>query len=144
MCSPQLLQGERPLRTPEDLSRHTLLHVDPLFPAEAWIDWQMWLAAVGVTGIDAARGPRFSLLGLAVQAASEGQGVALGRSVLVADDLANGRLVKPFAGQVPIDFAYFLVGLEHSMQRPSVVAFREWLLAEIERDREASKQCRLD
>lgn len=138
VCCPRLLEGEHPLRSPDDLRWHTLLHVDPLSPFEGWIDWQMWLSAVGVIGIDATRGPRFNLLSLAVQAAIEGQGVALGRSVLVADDLASGRLIKPFAGSVVIEFGYYLVGLERSMQRPCVASFRQWLLEEIERDKIAA------
>lgn len=137
VCSPKLLSGEHPLRTLDDLRWHTLLHVDPFSPTEGWIDWQMWLAAAGATGIDATRGPRFSLLALAVQAALEGHGIALGRSVLVADDLAAGRLVRPFTGSVPSDFAYFLVGLDRSLQRPCVTVFREWLLQEIANDRDA-------
>ncbi len=135
VCSPRLLSGEHPLHTPADLRWHTLLHVDPTSPTEGWIDWQMWLSAVGATGIDATRGPRFNLLSLAVQGAIEGQGVALGRSVLVADDLTAGRLIKPFEEGVAIEFGYYLVGPLRALQRPCARAFREWLLEEIARDK---------
>ena len=134
VCNPTLLEGEHPISAPQDLQWHTLLHMDAPFAGESWIDWQNWLTAAEVTDIDATRGPRFSLLSMAIEAAIEGQGVALGRSVLVADDLAKGRLVKPFVESVPVDFAYFLVYPKRSAQAPKIVAFREWLLKEAQQD----------
>ena len=59
-----------------------------------------------------------------------GEGVVLGRSALVADDLAAGRLVRPFALSLPASFAYYVVYPPRAMRRPSVKAFRDWLLAE--------------
>ncbi len=134
VCSPELQNGEHPIRTPRDLRWHTLLHMDAVFAGEGWIDWQNWLMAAEVTDIDATRGPRFSLLSMAVEAAIEGQGVALGRSVLVANDLAKGRLIKPLEGSVPVDFAYFLVYPKKSTNSRKIAAFRDWLLEEIELD----------
>jgi LysR family glycine cleavage system transcriptional activator len=61
--------------------------------------------------------------------------VALGRSVLVADDLAAGRLVKPFDLQLPTQSAYYVVYSENAGDRPKIRAFREWLHAEVARDR---------
>lgn len=136
VCSPALQKGEHPIAKPEDLKWHTLLHMDALFAGEGWIDWENWLKAAEVAHADARRGPRFSLLSMAIEAAIQGQGVALGRSVLVADDLATGRLIKPLADSVPIDFAYFLVYPKRLGQTPKIVAFREWLLEEVRRDEE--------
>ena len=134
VCSPGLLHGGPPLRNPSDLGHFTLLH------DEMREDWRMWLMAAGATGIDATRGPGFSNSNLVVQAAIAGEGVALGRSVLVADDLAVGRLVRPFDMSLPGEFAYYVVCPEANAKRPKVEAFREWLLdeaagAEIEPDR---------
>ena len=74
VCSPALLEGEHPLRAPEDLSHHTLLHVQWKMEHEAAPNWRMWLRAAGIEGIDAERGPRFTIEGMTVQAAIEGQG----------------------------------------------------------------------
>ncbi|GAB4346896.1 MAG: transcriptional regulator GcvA [Gammaproteobacteria bacterium] len=134
VCSPKLQAGEHPIHHPEDLKWHTLLHMEAIFAGEGWIDWENWLKAAGVTDIDPRRGPRFSLLSMAIEAAIEGQGVALGRSVLVADDLAAGRLVKPLADSVPIDFAYYLVYPRRVANNPKIAAFRNWLLGEIRRE----------
>lgn len=133
VCSPKLLKGARPLREPRDLRRHTLVHVDWESQGQTWPDWKMWLLAAGVEKqAGAARGIHFSQTALAIQAAIDGQGVALGDSTLVADDLANGRLVRPFDLSLkgPSQFAYYVVCPESSAGQPLVKAFREWVLAE--------------
>jgi LysR family glycine cleavage system transcriptional activator len=91
----------------------------------------MWLASAGVTGVDPSAGPRFSQGGLAAQAAAEGRGVALLSTFLVADDLAAGRLVRPFAHALAEDFSYFFVCLPEGVDMPRIRAFRDWLLREL-------------
>lgn len=122
VCAPALLQGPRPLREPADLARYNLLHDD------FYVDWETWLTAAGVTGVDVARGPRFDDSLLTIIAAVNGEGVALARGSLVADDLAASRLVKPFALSLPSDMSYYLVYLPGSGERPKIKAFRDWLL----------------
>ncbi len=132
VCSPAILDGPPALRRPADLGGHTLLHDDPIgvADAEALADWRMWLLAAGVEGIDSERGPRFSHSNLLLQAAIDGQGVALGRTPLVANEIAGGRLVKPFELSLPASFAYYIVCPEAAAERPKVAAFREWLIEE--------------
>lgn len=132
VCSPALLRGPHPLRQPADLRFHTLLHVDWAAHFESWPDWRMWLTTAGIYDIDAVRGPRFTQTGIALQAAIEGQGVALAGSVLVAHDLQTGRLIKPFAQSMPTSFAYFLVCSPSAADLPRVATFRRWILAEAE------------
>ena len=72
----------------------------------------------------------FNDASLALQAAVDGQGVALGRLMLAADDLAVGRLVKPFDIVLPNDYSYWLVYPRAAAERPDVAAFRAWLLSE--------------
>lgn len=125
VCSPKLLEGPHPLLTPADLKQHTLIH------DEFQVDWAMWLRTAGIEGVDPHRGPRFYSSDHAVQAAVLGQGVVLGRSALVADDLATGRLVRPFAFSLPAGQAYYVVYPPRALQRHKVKAFRDWLLAEV-------------
>jgi LysR family transcriptional regulator, glycine cleavage system transcriptional activator len=125
MSSPELLKGPHPLTSPEDLKYHTLIHDD------FQIDWSMWLISAGVEGVDAYRGPRFQSSVLAVQAAVQGDGVVLGRSALVADDLRAGRLVKPFTLSLPSDLAYYVVYPIQTAERPKIRAFCDWLLEEV-------------
>ena len=129
VCSPALLEGPCPLRCPEDLEHHTLLHIDW---KEAEASWRMWLLAAGLHGIDPTQGPHYTMESMAVQAALDGQGVALVGDVLVAGELAAGRLVRPFdaALNTPLSFSYHLISAPDSEQQSKVAAFREWLLAE--------------
>lgn len=134
VCSPVLLAGPHPLRTPADLCHHTLLHDQDLRE-----DWRMWLLAAGVSGLDPARGPSFSHTSLLLQAAADGQGVALGRSVLVADDVAAGRLARPFDISLPAGFAYYVVYPERAADRPNIQALRDWLLGEARKHEAAAE-----
>ncbi len=128
VCSPGLLAGTVPLREPGDLRRHSLLH-DNVSTFDA-PDWSKWLAAVGVTGVRADRGQRYSHSSLVIQAAIDGQGIALGRSTLVALDLEAGRLVQPFGPALPSRYACYVVSPPATAERPKIKAFREWLLDE--------------
>ncbi len=129
VCSPALLCGERPLGQPDDLRHHTLLHVDW---KDADASWRMWLLAAGLHDIDPTRGPWFTMENMAVQAALDGHGVALIGDILVADDFAAGRLVRPFDPSLstPLSFSYYLLSAKDSAEQPKVTAFRDWLLEE--------------
>ncbi len=133
VCSPKLRDGPAPLVQPADLRHHTLIHLDWDREDVGAPTWRMWLLAAGINDIDFTRGPVFSMKSLALQAAIEGQGVALASSVLVADDLAAGRLVVPFDVSVcdPLEFAYYIVVPKRTAGLPKVAAFRGWLLDEI-------------
>jgi len=122
VCAPALAAR---LKRPEDLRHVTLLHGDPR-PK----DWERWLAMAGVTGVDATKGPRFESLNLSVQAAAEGVGVAIGIEAFVRDDLASGRLVRPFTQARRSRRPVCLVYPEAKAADPKLVAFRDWLLAE--------------
>jgi len=133
VCSPALQDGEPPLRTPEDLRRHTLLHIQWKMENDAAPNWRMWLRAAGLHDIEADRGPQFSLESMAIQAAVEGQGVALISTALVDDDIKAGRLVRPFPEEInqKTKFCYFLVYPKAYLEKPKVAAFREWVQNEI-------------
>jgi len=124
VCSPDLVTGPAPLRETADLRHQTLLHDDMR------VNWAIWLKAAGVAGVDSNSGPGFTDSRLVLQAAIGGHGVALARSLLVADDLAAGRLVRPFDKALPAGFAYYIVTAKADWDRPKVRAFREWLVAE--------------
>ena len=97
-----------------------------------WPNWRMWMLAAGVKDFNDTRGLHFSQTSLALQAAIDGHGVALGDSTLVGDDLAAGRLVKPFelALRSPAQFAYHLITRRDTADRPMTKAFRNWIIAE--------------
>lgn len=127
VCSPKLLRGSPPLKQPADLLRQSLLHD---------FDWSedLWARWLKIAGIDAGNlkpALTFNQSDLMIQAAIDGLGVALTQEALVRDDLASGRLVKPFDIDMPSDWAYYVVAPEAAADRPKVAAFRDWLLQEI-------------
>jgi LysR family transcriptional regulator, glycine cleavage system transcriptional activator len=132
VCSPKLITDKRPLKSPRDLLNHPLIHLDWEAQGLPWPNWKMWMQASGIKDFDDARGLHFSQTSLAVQAAIAGQGVALGDHHLVADDLAKGRLVKPFelSLRAPLQFAYYVISPRETAEAPMVKAFRAWSLNE--------------
>jgi LysR family glycine cleavage system transcriptional activator len=130
VCSPKLLRGARALKTPADLKHHTLLHLDWSARQGVWPDWQMWLDAAGVTDVDAKGGVHINDGLIILEAALDGQGVALGSTTAVSDLIAAKRLVAPFACRVKSDLGYYFVCPEGSARRREIVVLRDWLLAE--------------
>ena len=128
VCSPALLRGPHPLRQPADLAHHTLLHMDHRQ------DWSKWLDAAGVTNVDLSRGPVFNQASIGIDAAVDGQGVALARTGLAAHDLITGRLVRPFELALPVSYAYWIVCPRATANLPKITTFRDWLLAEAAED----------
>ncbi|HEY7579123.1 MAG TPA: transcriptional regulator GcvA [Acetobacteraceae bacterium] len=124
VCSPSLLQDERPLRSPDDLAHHTLLHA-----TASREDWQLWLTAAGLpVALAARRGLSFDQSFMAIEAAVEGLGIALGRTRFVEADIAAGRLVVPFDVVLPADAGFYIVAPEATADQPNVALFRQWLI----------------
>jgi LysR family glycine cleavage system transcriptional activator len=128
LCSPRLLKGKHPLRSPEDLRFHTLLHDDTRY--EGRPDWATWLKAAAVDNVDSTHGVHFNHVNLALTAAVEGQGVVLSINALASEDIAAGRLVIPFDIGLPLEYAYYLITLEEVTDHPNTAAFRDWLIEE--------------
>lgn len=133
VCSPELLQGEHPLRSPEDLKHQRLIHDN------FRINWAMWLERAGVEGINPDSGLRFDAAAYAVEAAVQGEGVLLGRSALVSADLAAGRLVRPFDLALMSRWKYYVVYPEGALRQKKVKAFRDWLFEEMALDGRAGR-----
>lgn len=135
VCSPQLLNDPgRPLRTPADLQHHVLLHLN------SRDDWAKWLQAAGVEASDDARGPVLNQASMAIDAAVDGQGVALARTALAAWDLIAGRLVRPFPLDLPVPYSYWIVCPKATANLPKIAIFRDWLLAEADADVEKMRE----
>ena len=114
------------LRRPEDLQRQLLLHEDD------GTCWQEWLSAAGITTVDAPRRMRYNDVALVLQAAVDGQGIALGDGFLCGDDLRAGRLVKPFKLELPCG-AYWLAGARDDSASAAQRIFADWLCEEVPR-----------
>jgi len=124
VCSPALVKGDKPLRCPEDLKDHVLLHTNNSD------DWRLWLTAAGLSArISRQPGITFDMTFMTVQAAIDGIGVAMGRTSYVQDDIAKGRLVVPFRIALPADAGFYLVSPDGRRDAPKLAAFRQWVVA---------------
>ena len=121
VCSPAY-RDRLGLAAPADLARATLLHT-------GWHPWSLWLREAGLT--IPAGGPSYPDSLLLLHAAAAGEGVALGRGILVRDEIRSGRLVRPFALSVRDRSAYHLVHRPDNPRLEAISAFREWLAEQI-------------
>jgi LysR family glycine cleavage system transcriptional activator len=119
VCAPRLAT---PLKRPGDLSGTSLLRV-----AHSPDDWPLWLKAAGVARVTA-RGPQFQFYGQALQAATDGLGIAMGIRPYIDDDLAAGRLIAPFALSVPKGMRWYLVYRGFRTGQRDFAAFRRWII----------------
>ena len=131
VCSPKLLETET-FRHPRDLCR-TLFLSDVTIQSEE-VSWAEWLAAAGAPDVDATRGLQFSNTYLALSAAEAGRGVALAQEAMVVDDLASGRLVRPFDLAVPSPYSHWILTLPEKAEQPAIRRFRNWLVDQAKRD----------
>ncbi len=130
VCAPALL-ATATLQAPDDLRGQVLIHDQSVDTSTGFASWQAWLRHAGVQGVPTDRGLRINNSAAVLQAAIDGQGVALARSVMAHDDLAAGRLVRLFP-QVRLEsaLAYYVVYRPECIAQPKVAAFRDWLLRE--------------
>ncbi|WP_024513417.1 transcriptional regulator GcvA [Bradyrhizobium sp. ARR65] len=128
VCSPKLLSGRHPLEKPADILKFPLLHLD------SRTDWTNWLQVAGVDGAAIIHGPVLNRASMIIDAAINGQGIALARTTLAAWDLINGRLVRPFVASVPVSRPYWIVCPKATSTLPKIVTFRDWLLSEAATD----------
>jgi LysR family glycine cleavage system transcriptional activator len=131
-CSPELMKRKGPLKTPDDLRKHRLIHDTSIPGAGEDGLWQHWLSVAGAKNVSLQRGIRFTLAELAMQAAVDGAGVVLGRVVLAQGDVAAGRLIRPFEIALPLDVSYFLVRSSAGPPRQEIQCFRQWLFSSLE------------
>jgi len=135
VCGRSLLHDRsRPLKRPQDLKHHVLLHFD--YAGAQFLDWGTWLTSLGIGELRPAGALHFSQYEQMIQAAISGQGVALGRQPLVNDLLGSGVLVMPFRKAVVGSRAYFIIESPLAAGKPYVREFAAWLMEELQRDAE--------
>ena len=130
ICHPSRVAGNRPPARPEDLRNIPLIHDASMAQECGFPTWRAWLRHAGVDGIDSERGLRIDDPCAVIAAAIAGTGVALGRRALVANDLADGRLIRPFGAPLHHEFGYYAVHRPEHAHKAGVVVFRDWLIDE--------------
>jgi LysR family transcriptional regulator, glycine cleavage system transcriptional activator len=124
VCSPKLFARRRRAVTAADVLQLPLLHLD------SRSDWTKWFDAAGIVSKAESRGVILNRASMLIDAAVDGQGVALARTTLAARDLINGRLLRPFDVTLPLSKSYWIVCPKATSRLPKIVKFRDWLLHE--------------
>jgi len=127
ICSPKLIAGRNGITKVADLLKFPLLRLE---------DAKNWTRLFEAAGVKAAVGPgpvlnRASML---IDAAIDGQGIALARTALAAWDLINGRLVRPVDVSLRVANTYWIVCPKAASDLPKIAAFRNWVFAEVAED----------
>ncbi|MFC0408900.1 LysR substrate-binding domain-containing protein [Roseomonas elaeocarpi] len=130
VCSPSLLRGQHPLRGPGDLRHHQLIHDTSMAATPEFRTWRDWHAAAGLDPKGSERGIQVNDSAAAYRMVMTGGGVALGRTTLVEQDLAEGRLIRPFGPELECPLAYHVVCRPQDAEDPVIVAFWDWLMIE--------------
>jgi LysR family glycine cleavage system transcriptional activator len=130
VCSPRLANGTAPPKSVKDLSKYVLLHSKHRPEL-----WNLWLSAIGETGIPTRDVVLMEDSGLTYQAAADGIGIALGELGYIGDDIRTGRLVTPFDFVLTGPESYYLVYPPRSLSVPKFASFRKWILAQAETTR---------
>ena len=130
VCSPAIMTSRGGIHESGDVLRFPLLHLDDRF------DWSRWLEAAGAPSEGLLHGPILTHASMVIDAAIDGQGIALARTMLAANDLIARRLVRPFRTALPLKNTYWMVCPKATRALPKIVAFRDWLLTEVAADRQ--------
>jgi len=131
VCSPQLLREHSRLQKTSDLAQETLIHDLSMDSHTGFPSWETWMQKAGSKDTLSLRGMQINNSAAVLQAAVEGHGVALARSVMAHDDLASGRLVRLFPEiSVPSELAYYVIYRPECASLPKLTTFRDWLLVE--------------
>jgi LysR family glycine cleavage system transcriptional activator len=131
VCSPRLVDKQLRFQSPQDLAHQTLIHDQSMDGYSGFPSWSEWLLKAGVVAAATTRGLRINNSAAVLQAAIDGLGVALARSVMAHDDVASGRLVRLFPEiTFASPLAYFVVYRAEHIHPPKLAAFRDWLLEE--------------
>lgn len=134
VCSPEWLARNGPIASPRELAGKALIHDVSVDARLGFPSWSNWLLRAGAASVNAARGMQVNNSAAVLQAAIEGQGVALAGDVMARDDVAAGRLVRLFPGLTfASEMGYYLVYRAECASIRKVQAFREWLTGEASR-----------
>lgn len=129
VCSPAWLRRNGAVTKPQELAGKALIHDISVDAHSGFASWNGWLLRAGATEVDASRGMQVNNSDAVLQAAIDGHGVALARSVMARDDVVSGRLVRLYPEiSLAAELAYYVVYRAECAALPKLAAFRDWLL----------------
>jgi len=129
VCSPKLLQGRHSLQNVDDIKFHTLIDRPESRFYQLRNDWQLWFEAAGRENVVCKDRIEVNFENYAIMSAVQGHGITLVNTMMVADELRTGQLVKPFDISFRVDIGYYLLSSPLQSGDQRIQAFREWLIA---------------
>lgn len=129
VCSPKLLGGDHPLRSLDDIRHHTLIDRPESRFYRLRTDWRLWFKAAGRDEIVCKDRIEVNLENYAIMSALQGHGITLVNTIMVADELRTGQLVKPFDVSFRVDIGYHMITSPWQVADRRIRAFRDWLIA---------------
>jgi LysR family glycine cleavage system transcriptional activator len=127
VCSPALRNQHAGISGTELIAKGELIHL-----TSTSADWAEWFRIIGLKQPDTLRaGLRVDTIHMALEAASRGLGIALGRAPLFDAEIDSGRLVRILEDGVPSGLSYWLVTMDPDLQSQDVKVFRQWMLDEL-------------
>jgi LysR family glycine cleavage system transcriptional activator len=139
VCSPALLRdASRPLVNVKDLSKQVLLHLQEEPGVAPWINWTVWLEPYGLQNLKPAGSLHFSHYDQVIQAAVDGQGVALGRTHLVKNLISARKLIAPFKLTANTQRGYFAFYATSQPRHEDTVKFMKWLADAARREEQST------
>lgn len=136
VCSPDFYQkNHQKLKQPKNLLDLPLIHDLTMDAHSGFTTWDTWLQHNQISDEPTQRGLKINNSAAVLQSAIEGQGVALARSVMAADDLKTGRLIRLYPTmQCSSVLAYYIVYREECRNMPKLQVFRQWLVDQVHFD----------
>ncbi len=138
VCAPGLCKFSENRPREEQLLSFPLLHIEGETSDPGALNWRDWGARFSLKGDHLDSGPRYPQTAMAVQAAVNGQGIALCGLTSVIDDLVVGRLITPLhpSGALKTHFAYRIIHAPRRHQSAILMTFTRWIKAEASKTRE--------
>lgn len=133
LCSPKLFDGPKGSMDLDALQQFTMIHADVSYGTGLQSEWREWLSAAGQSAVNCDHGLSFKDPSLALQAAIDGLGIAMGYVELAENDLATGRLVQPFELEVRHPWSYYIVVPEDNVGDRQTRLFSDWLRREVKK-----------
>lgn len=131
VCSPQYLEQAGGLHAPSDLLHHTLIHLDANYPQR--MDWNGWLKHYALDLGVSTKQIHFNDYSIVVQAALEGQGVALGWRHIIEPLIEQGRLIEVLPDELMTDNPFYLIAPKDIPLSPAATKIRNWLIAQVKK-----------
>ncbi len=128
VCSPELGMLSDQTGQLKQWPNYPLLHNDSLDFDHTFPGWPEWLRHFGFAEIDGTLGLRFNIASDAITAAVKGAGILLARQSLIRSELAEGKLMRLFDLDFPLEHGFHLVYPKENLERDDVLSFRNWVM----------------